>query len=255
MPIDLNCDLGESFGAYRLGADEEILPFVTSASVACGFHAGDPGTMRRTVEAAAARGLAVGAHPGLPDLQGFGRRAMAVSPEEAYEMVVYQVGALQGFAAAAGIRLQHVKPHGALYNMAAARDDLADAVARAVRDVDPGLALFALSGSRLVEAGRALGLRTASEAFADRGYAPDGSLLPRSEPGAIVADPEEVVRRALGMAREGRVRAVDGAEVAIEAQTLCVHGDTPGAADLARRLRHSLTDAGVEVRAVGRAGG
>jgi UPF0271 protein len=253
MPIDLNCDLGESFGAYRIGADEEILPFVTSASVACGFHAGDPGTMRRTVAAAVARGVAVGAHPGLPDLQGFGRREKEVSADEVYEMVVYQVGALRGFTAAAGVELQHVKPHGALYNLAAARRALADAVARAVRDVDPGLVLFGLAGSHLVAAGREAGLRTAAEAFADRGYTPDGSLLPRSHPSAVVSDPEEVVRRALAMAGEGVVRAVDGRAITLEAQTLCVHGDTPGAAELARRLRHSLTAARVEVRAIGRA--
>jgi UPF0271 protein len=253
MPIDLNCDLGESFGAWRLGADEEILPFVTSASVACGFHAGDPGTMRRTVRAALAHGVAIGAHPGLPDLQGFGRRAMEVSPEEAYDLVLYQVGALQAFAAAAGVVLQHVKPHGALYNLAAARPPLAEAIARAVRDVDHGLVLYGLSGSHLVAAGRAAGLRTASEAFADRGYAPDGSLVSRRESAALVTDPEEVARRALRMAREGRVRAVDGTDVEVEADTLCVHGDSPGAADLARRLRGALEAEGVEVRAPGRA--
>jgi UPF0271 protein len=252
MPLDLNCDLGESFGAWRLGADEEILPSVTSASVACGFHAGDPGTMRRTVEAAAAHGVAIGAHPGLPDLQGFGRRAMEVSPEEAYELVVYQLGALQAFAAAAGVALQHVKPHGALYNLAAARPPLAGAIARAVRDVDRGLVLYGLSGSHLVAAGRAAGLRTASEAFADRGYAPDGSLVSRRDPAALVTDPEEVVRRALRMAREGRVCAVDGTDVGIAVDTLCVHGDSPGAAELARRVRRALEAEGVEVRAPGR---
>src|SRR5690606_26016961 len=180
MHIDLNCDLGEGFGAYRIGADEEILPHVTSANVACGFHAGDPRTMRLTLAAARERGVAVGAHPGLPDLAGFGRRAMEVSPEEVYDLVVYQTGALLGFARAARTELQHVKAHGALYNQAAARPDLADAVARAVRDVDPGLVLFGLAGSHLVAAAEALGLRAAREAFADRHYRADGSLVPRS---------------------------------------------------------------------------
>jgi UPF0271 protein len=255
MPqIDLNCDMGESFGAYRIGADAEVLPHVTSANVACGFHAGDPRTMRETLAAAAAHGVAVGAHPGLPDLAGFGRRAMDVAPQEVYDLVVYQVGALLGFAAAAGVRVQHVKPHGALYNMAAAQPALAEAVARAVRDVDGGLTLYGLAGSHLLSAGAAAGLRTASEAFADRGYLADGSLVPRRRPDALVTDAGEAVRRALRMVREGRVRSVEGEEVPLRADTLCIHGDAPGAAEFARRLREAFVDAGVAVRAVGRGG-
>jgi UPF0271 protein len=253
--IDLNSDVGESYGAYRIGADAEVLPHVTSANVACGFHAGDPRTMRETVALAKAHGVAVGAHPGLPDLVGFGRRAMEVSPQEAYDLIVYQVGALRGFAASAGVELQHVKPHGALYNMAAARPALAEAIARAVRDVDPGLALFGLAGSHLVAAGEALGLKTASEVFADRNYLPDGSLVPRSRTDALVSDAEEAVRRAVRMVGEGRVRAVEGEEMAIRADTVCIHGDAPGAAEFARRLREAFTAERVELRAVGRGGG
>ena len=253
MPsIDLNCDLGESFGAYRIGADDAVLPHVSSASIACGFHAGDPATMRRTLAAAIAQGVAVGAHPGLPDLQGFGRRAMQVSPEEVYELVVYQTGALLGFARAAGVELQHVKPHGALYNLAAAEPALAEAVARAVRDVDAGLALFGRAGSHLLAAGEALGLRTASEAFADRNYLADGSLVPRGRADALIHDSARAAERAVRLAREGRVRAVDGSDLALRVDTLCIHGDAPGAAAFARRLRQALETAGVAVQAPGR---
>lgn len=250
--IDLNCDMGEGFGAYRIGADAEVLSHITSANVACGFHAGDPATMRRTLELAAARGVAVGAHPGLPDLAGFGRRAMAISPEEAYDLIIYQVGALAGFAAAAGLRLQHVKPHGALYNMAAAQPELAAAIARAVRDVDAGLTLFGLARSHLVEAGRAAGLRTASEAFTDRNYLADGSLVPRGRGDALVTDAAEAALRAVRMVREGVVRTVDGTDLALGADTLCIHGDAPGAASFARELSAALRAEGVALRAVGR---
>jgi UPF0271 protein len=245
--IDLNCDVGEGGGA-----DAEILAHVTSANVACGFHAGGPATMRATVALAAARGVAVGAHPGLADLDGFGRRGARPTPEDTYEIVLYQIGALGAFAAAAGIQLQHVKPHGALYNLAAADARIAAAIARAVRDVDRRLVLFGLAGSRLIEAGVAEGLRTASEVFADRGYRADGTLVPREEPGALVIDPQEVVLRAVRMAREGRVTAVNGAALAVRADTLCIHGDTPGAAALARALREALLAQGLTLRAVGR---
>ncbi len=248
--VDLNCDMGESFGAYRVGDDDAVLPHVTSANVACGFHGGDPSVMRRTVAAARARGVAVGAHPGLPDLAGFGRRAMDVTPEEAYDMVVYQLGALLGVATAAGAALAHVKPHGALYNMAAARPELADAIARAVRDVDRGLVLFGLAGSHLIAAGEGAGLRTASEVFADRNYMPDGTLVSRRRPDALVTDADEAARRTVRMVREGRVTSVDGAEVALRADTVCIHGDAPHAAEFARTLRAALEGEGVEVRAV-----
>ena len=256
MPsIDLNCDMGESFGAYRIGADDDVLPHITSANIACGLHGGDPGVMRRTVVAARAHGVAVGAHPGLPDLAGFGRRAMDVTAEEVYDLVVYQIGALLGVAAAAGAALHHVKAHGALYNMAAAQPALAEAIARAVRDVDRGLILFGLAGSHLVDAGAAAGLTTASEVFADRNYLRDGSLVPRRRADALITDADEAVGRAVRMVREGRVRAVDGADVPLGADTICIHGDGPHAAEFARRLRAALEAAGVAVRALERGGG
>jgi UPF0271 protein len=186
--VDLNCDMGESFGAWTIGADEEVLEHVSSANIACGFHAGDPAVMHRTVTAALGRGVAVGAHPSLPDLQGFGRRVMAISPDEAYELVLYQVGALAGFCRALGGRLSHVKAHGALYNMAAKNAVLADAIASATRDFDPSLVLFGLAGGELVRAGRRAGLRVANEVFADRTYQPDGALTPRNKPHAMIHD-------------------------------------------------------------------
>jgi 5-oxoprolinase (ATP-hydrolysing) subunit A len=251
--VDLNCDMGESFGAFRIGADEAILPHVTSANIACGFHGGDPSVMRATIAGALSRGVAIGAHPGLPDLIGFGRRAMEVTPQEVYDLVVYQVGALLGFARAAGVELQHVKAHGALYNMAAVQSPLADAIAHAVRDVDRGLVLFALAGSHLVAAGERAGLTTASEAFADRNYLSDGTLVPRRRSDAMVAGADEAVRRTVRMVREGRVRSVDGDDVVLRADTLCIHGDAPRAAELAQALRRGLESAGVTVQSVGRA--
>ena len=245
--IDLNCDLGESFGAYRIGDDAGVLPYVTSANVACGAHAGDPSVMRRTVAAAVEHGVAIGAHPGLPDLAGFGRREMRISAEEAYDLVVYQVGALAAFARAAGTELRHVKPHGALYNMACADAALAGPIARAVRDVDARLILFGLPGSELQRAAEAAGIPFAREAFADRAYAPDGSLAPRGTPGAVVHDPEEAVRRAVEIAAEGRARTVDGGELRLQADTLCVHGDRPDAGRFARMLREGLERRGVRV--------
>jgi UPF0271 protein len=253
--VDLNCDMGESFGPWRMGDDAAVLPHVTSASIACGFHAGDPMTMYRTVSAALAHGVAVGAHPGLPDLAGFGRRAMAVQPVDVYAMVVYQVGALAAFARSQGARLAHVKPHGALYNMAAADADLADAIAQAVDAVDPELALFGLAGSHLLHAAEARGLRAVSEVFADRHYMPDGSLVPRARPDAMVTDEAQATARAVRMAREGRVTAVDGSDIAVRADTICIHGDGPHAVAFARGLRAALEQAGVTVRAPGKAGG
>ncbi|HYW08202.1 MAG TPA: 5-oxoprolinase subunit PxpA [Longimicrobium sp.] len=249
MHIDLNCDLGESFGAYRIGDDAGVLPYVTSANVACGAHAGDPAVMRSTVAAALEHGVAIGAHPGLPDLAGFGRREMKIAPQEAYDLVVYQVGALAGFAAAAGTFLRHVKPHGALYNMACRDAALAEPIARAVRDVDARLILFGLPGSELQRAADGAGIRFAREAFADRAYAADGSLVPRGTPGAVVEDADEAVRRAVGIASEGRVRTVEGGELRLAADTLCVHGDRADAARFARALREGLERAGVRVAA------
>lgn len=249
--VDLNCDTGESFGAYRLGDDAELLRLVTSANVACGFHAGDPATMRRTVETAIEHGVQIGAHPGLDDLIGFGRRRIAITPEEAYELVLYQTGALDAFVRAAGGRLRHVKPHGALYNMAAENHLLAVGIARAVRDYDPNLILFGLAGSESITAARELGLRVAEEVFADRTYQSDGSLTPRQHPHALITDPRTAFARVLRMITEGIVTPIDGADFPITADTVCIHGDTPGAVAFARSLRGMLEEAGITLRAVG----
>jgi UPF0271 protein len=246
--VDLNCDMGESFGAYTIGADDAVFPFITSANVACGFHGGDPAVMRTTLARAQRENVAVGAHPGFPDLIGFGRRNLDASPQEIYDLVVYQVGALMGFARAAKLELQHVKPHGALYNMAVAKPELAAAIARAVFDVDRELILFGLPGSHLIGEGQAAGLRTASEAFADRNYLSDGSLVSRKRADAQVHDADEAVRRALRMVREGRVTPVDGPDIPITVDTICIHGDGPHAAEFARRLRGALEADGVAVR-------
>jgi UPF0271 protein len=250
MRIDLNCDLGESFGPWQMGADEEVMRSITSANVACGFHAGDPAVMRQTIRLARERGVAVGAHPGFQDLVGFGRREMSASPAEVEDLVLYQVAAIGGVAAAEGIHLQHVKAHGALYNMAARDRSLADAIARATAAFDRSLILFGLPRSALLDAGRAAGLRVAAEAFADRSYEPDGSLTSRRLPHAIVHDVDRVVERVLRIARDGSVVASDGSVVNLEAETVCVHGDTPGAATLVARIRAGLEAAGVQVRPI-----
>lgn len=247
--IDLNCDLGESFGAWTMGQDEALLDLITSANIACGFHAGDPATMQQTVQLAVARGVALGAHPSLPDLQGFGRRAMGITPGEARGLILYQVGALDAFARAAGSRLRHVKPHGALYNMAAKDKGLALAIAGAVRDFDPALFLVGLSGSASITAAQELDLPCASEVFADRGYEVDGSLSPRNQPGAMITDPDVAVARVLRMVLEGRVESRTGVDLPIQADTVCLHGDQPDALAFAQRLRKALAEAGVEVRA------
>lgn len=251
--VDLNCDMGESFGAYRIGADEEVFPYITSANVACGFHGGDPSVMRITLARARERGVAVGAHPGFPDLIGFGRREIDASPQEVYDLVVYQVGALLGFTNAARMTMQHVKPHGALYNMAVGKPELAAAIARAVRDVDPGLILFGLPGSHLVSEGQSAGLRTAAEAFADRNYMSDGSLVSRRRPDSQVHDADEAVARAVRMVREGRVRSVDGQDISLHIDTICIHGDGPHAVEFAKRLRSGFDAANIGVASLGRA--
>ena len=247
---DLNCDMGESFGAYTIGADEAVMPSITSANVACGYHGGDPGVMRRTVRLAREAGVAVGAHPGFPDLQGFGRRDMRFAPQDAEDLVLYQIGALAAIARAEGVRLSHVKPHGALYNMAVRDRSLADAVARAVSAFDPSLIFFALPGSELARAGAALGLTIAFEGFADRAYEPDGSLTPRSRAGAVIHDLDAVVTRVVRLILDGEVVATDGSTLAMHVDTICVHGDTPGAQALARAIRSGLERAGVTVAAV-----
>jgi len=249
LRIDINCDMGEGFGTWAMGNDIELLDHVSSANIACGFHAGDPSTMRRVVTAALARGVRVGAHPGLPDLQGFGRRVMQVSPAEVYAMVVYQVGALAAFAQAAGGVLSHVKAHGALYNMAAKDRALADAIARAVHEVDQRLVLFGLAGSEMIRAAEALGLPAAAEVFADRSYQDDGSLSPRGQPGALIEDAEVAAAQVLQMVQHGTVRAASGKEVALRADTLCIHGDQPGALVFVRRIRGALDAIGVCVAA------
>jgi UPF0271 protein len=249
--IDLNCDIGESFGAWTMGQDAEVLAHVTSANIACGFHAGDPQTMRRTVAAAVERGVAVGAHPSLPDLAGFGRREMRVSADETYAMTLYQIGALAAVARAAGTPLHHVKPHGALYNMAAKDRALADAIAAAIRDFDRELILVGLSGSELPRAGEAAGLAVAHEAFADRRYESDGSLMARAKAGAVIEDADAAVAQAVAIASRGEVET-SGRTLRIHADTICVHGDRPDAATFARRLREGLEAAGLSIASLPR---
>ncbi|CAM4422055.1 UPF0271 protein [Paenibacillus endophyticus] len=249
--IDLNCDMGEDFGVYRNSLDSELMKYITSANIACGFHAGDAATIRRTVKLALANGVAIGAHPGLPDLSGFGRRAMAITPEEAYEMTVYQLGAVQAFAQSEGGGLAHVKPHGALYNMAAKDRRLADAIAEAVYRVNPGLLLFGLAGSALIHAGHAIGLRTVNEVFADRAYESDGTLAPRGSDGAVIADAALAAEQAIGMVKFGEVRTRQRGSIPVQADTVCVHGDTPGALQQVRQLREALAAEGIAVRKAG----
>ncbi len=252
MRVDLNSDLGESFGAYTIGLDGEVVPAVSSVNVACGMHAGDPDVMLRTVRLAAGHGVAVGAHPGYPDLQGFGRRDMALTPDEVYACVLYQVGALAAFCRAVGVPLHHVKPHGQLYNRAARDAAAAEAVARAVADFDPALVLVGLAGSELVRAGRAAGLVCAEEFFADRGYTAAGTLVKRGEPGAFVTDAAAAAERTVRALEWGSVRSVDGVEVPVHVDTVCIHGDSPHAVQFARGLRAALEERGVEIAPVRR---
>jgi 5-oxoprolinase (ATP-hydrolysing) subunit A len=251
MRIDLNSDLGESFGPWLMGQDAALMASVTSANIACGFHAGDPGVMRQTLALAKDRGVAVGAHPGFPDLVGFGRREIKAAPAEVEDFVLYQVAALAGMAASQGLTLQHVKAHGALYNMACRDRALADAIARATAAFDRSLILFGLPDSELLRAGEAAGLRVAAEVFADRAYERDGSLVARSRPGSVIHDPQAVVDRAVRMVQHKEVVSADGATIALRADTICLHGDTPGAAGLARAVRQGLEAAGIQVAAVG----
>jgi UPF0271 protein len=251
--IDVNADLGESFGAWTMGADDELLGLVSSANVACGFHAGDPMVMDRTVARAVQAGVAVGAHPGYFDLRGFGRRAIAASPAEVESDVVYQVGALAAFAASHGTRLTHVKAHGALYNQAATDDVLARAIARATARVDTSLVLVGLASSApMRRAAEVAGLRYAAEAFADRAYEPDGSLCSRGVAGAVITDPEAAAAQAVRIARDGTVTSASGTAVLLRADTLCLHGDNPHALAIARAVRRALDVVGIEVLALGR---
>lgn len=248
--VDLNCDLGESFGAYTMGMDAEVIPKVTSVNVACGYHAGDPLIMEKTVALAKQHGAAIGAHPGFPDLMGFGRRQMVVTPEEAGAYVKYQVGALMAFAKGHGLRLQHVKPHGALYNMAAKDEKLAEGICKAIYSIDHELIFMGLAGSVMLEAAERIGLKTASEVFADRAYNDDGSLVARSKPGAVIHDPEAAVARAVKMAKEGKVISINGKEIDIRADSICVHGDNPKAIETVIKLRNALIEQGVEVKSL-----
>jgi 5-oxoprolinase (ATP-hydrolysing) subunit A len=251
MRIDINSDTGESFGAYTIGHDAGLFRSITSANVAAGFHAGDPSVLRATIRLAKLNGVAVGAHPGFPDLVGFGRRELNVTVKEAEDLVLYQVAAVAGVAAAEGVKMQHVKPHGALFNMAVRNRELANAIARGVAAFDKTLILFGLPGSEILNAGRAAGLRVAAEVFADRAYEADGSLASRQKPGTVIHDADAVVARAVRMVKEKTVVAIDGSIVELEADTICVHGDTPGSDDLAARIRAGLEGTGITVRAIG----
>jgi 5-oxoprolinase (ATP-hydrolysing) subunit A len=251
--IDLNCDMGESFGTYTIGMDAEVMVHITSANIACGFHAGDPLVMDRTVKTAKEKGVGIGAHPGYPDLLGFGRRPMACTREEITQYVIYQAGALNGFCRAHGATLQHVKPHGALYLDAVENDTVARGVADGILAVDPDLLFVALAGKKgesMRRMGAKLGLKVVYEAFPDRAYTPEGTLLSRKQPGAVISDPDEVARRALDMAN-GYVIAVDGTRIDLEVHSLCVHGDNPAAVALVKTIRNTLEDNGIQVVPMG----
>jgi UPF0271 protein len=247
--IDFNCDMGESFGMYKMGLDEEVIKHITSANIACGFHAGDPNWMRTTVKLAEEHGVAIGAHPSFPDLSGFGRRTMNASALEVKNDVIYQMGALQAFTGAK--RLQHVKPHGAMYNMAVDDQDLARAICEAVLEVDSDIVLLALAGSQWVSVAEELGLRVGREIFADRALNTDGTLVSRSKEGSVIHDIQEVVDRSLRMVTEGKAVAISGEVIDVEADSLCLHGDTPGAVDMAQALKQALVAEDVEVTPLG----
>ena len=251
MRIDLNCDMGESFGTYKLGYDEQAMPHVTSVNVACGFHASDPDNMAKTIALAKKYSIAVGAHPGYPDLVGFGRRSMALSPEEVENAVIYQIGALEGFCRAAGMGMQHVKAHGALYNNAEKDLSIALAIARAIKKVNPALYMLCLANSKMVDAAKEVGIPFVEEAFADRAYTEDGFLVSRKVEGAVIHEIDQVVARVTQMVTQQTVQSITGKEVPIRAQTICVHGDTPGAVDMVRSIRQALTAKKVELKAFG----
>lgn len=251
MRIDLNSDMGESFGSYKMGEDERIISFLTSANIACGYHAGEPMVMAQTVALAKRHGVAVGAHPGYPDLPGFGRRNLETFPGEIRNYVLYQVGALAAFAGAAGLKLQHVKPHGALYNFAAVNERAAGELIEAVKAYDPELILVALAGSLCAEMAVAAGLRVAREGFPDRAYLGSGQLAPRSLAGAVIQDPNAVKERVMKVVRTGRITSIDGKEISLQMDTLCIHGDTPGAGLLAQVVRDALEGSGIRIAAMG----
>lgn len=242
--------MGESFGAWRMGRDAELMDYVSSINIACGFHAGDPTVIAETIKTALKKGVSVGAHPSYPDLQGFGRREMALSPEEVFDIVLYQIAAVKGICEAYGIKLHHVKPHGALYNRAAKDPALAKAIVKAVKTLDKNLVFYGLAGSHLISEAEKIGLKTASEVFADRTYQPDGTLTPRTEPGALIENAERAVAQVLEMVKDQTVTAVGGEKISIKADTVCIHGDTPQAPEFARTIRERLIKNGIEVSAI-----
>lgn len=251
--LDINCDVGESYGAFHVGNDSSVMTNITSANIACGFHGGDPLTISKTVNLAKEKGIAIGAHPGFPDIMGFGRRNMLLASEEVYSYVIYQIGALNEFAHIIGVNLQHVKPHGSMYNMAAKDSTLAENITRAIRAIDKQLIVFAPPNSALASAAKKSGLRVACEIFADRTYNSDGSLVSRSRPNAIINEPKEVVKRAVKMVEEKAVMSIDGRMVDFgDVHTICVHGDTLGAVKLTASLKKGLVKAGVNVESVGK---
>jgi UPF0271 protein len=245
--VDLNCDMGESYGAWKMGADADVMPYITSANIACGFHGGDPATIRKTVRLAVDHGVAIGAHPSLPDLMGFGRRNMKITPQDMYDLVVYQAGAVDAFARAAGSRLHHIKCHGQLYNMAANDEALSEAMARAVKDLGGGLLLYCLSNSRSVEMAKKHDVRTIEEVFADRGYSDDGTLAPRDKPGGMIEDLDKSVAQALSMVEQGRFKALSGKMIEVKADTICLHGDQPGAVPFAKAIRKAFSQKGIKL--------
>jgi UPF0271 protein len=245
--IDLNCDMGESYGAWKMGADAQVMPHISSANIACGFHGGDPATIRKTVRLALDHGVAIGAHPSLPDIQGFGRRAMKITPQEMYDLVVYQAGAVEAFARAAGSKLHHIKCHGALYNMAANDEGLSEAMVRAAKDL--GCMLYVLSNSKNHEIARRAGVRVLGEVFADRGYTDEGTLSPREQPGAMIEEEAKAVTQALAMIEQGYVTSLSGKRVSVAAETLCLHGDQPGAVAFAKALRKAFSERSISVAA------
>ncbi|OAI53281.1 lactam utilization protein LamB [Betaproteobacteria bacterium SCGC AG-212-J23] len=243
--IDLNCDMGESYGAWKMGDDAGIMPLISSANIACGFHGGDPATIRKTVRLAVDNGVAIGAHPSLPDIQGFGRRVMKISPQDMYDLVVYQAGAVEAFARAAGSKLHHIKCHGALYNMAATDEGLSEAMARAAKDL--GVMVYTLSNSTMMKIVKQKGVQTIAEVFADRGYSDDGTLAPRDKPGGMIEDAQQSVKQALGMIEGGFVTSLSGKRVPVAADTICLHGDQPGAVAFAKELRKKFTEKGIQL--------
>ena len=246
--VDLNSDVGESFGAYKIGLDEEVLKYVSSANIACGWHAGDPIVMRNTVGAAFKNNVGIGAHPGFYDIMGFGRRNMTVSPDEMKQYTIYQLGALYGFVKAAGAKMQHVKPHGAMYNMAAKDAKLAQAIIDGIWEVDRDLIVLGLAGSEMVNAAKEKGLKAANEVFADRAYNPDGTLVARSLPGSMIHDKDIAISRVIRMVKEGKVTAINGEDINIKVDSICVHGDNPEAVEFVRLIKEELSRANVEIK-------